>query len=38
MALPQPVAALTELDDMGPGAAAWCVSGRGCAPPYDTPR
>jgi len=22
----------------GPGGVAWCVSGRGCAPPSDTPR
>ena len=27
-----------ELHGVGPGGVAWCVSGRGYAPPSDTPR
>ena len=33
-----PAAFVAGLDDTASGAVPWCVSGRGSAPPSDTPR
>ena len=33
-----PAAFVAGLDDTASGAVPWCVSGRGYAPPSDTPR